>query len=109
MVVAASGQNAFFLHALFKPHFFDALLLALFFCIGYWAFNLVVAGRLDIEPLTLWPGSAPISFSFVSPACMTPSSRNVVVKRDLTIQSVPACYLIKSNGCVLDEEELAPL
>jgi len=98
----------------FYMHFLNRISLTLFcsrffFCIGYWAFNLVVAGRLDIEPLTLWPCSAPISFSFVSPACMTPSSRNVVVKRDLTIQSVPACYSIKSNGCVLDEEELAPL
>ena len=36
MVVAASGQNAFFLHALFKPHFFDALLFALFFLYWYW-------------------------------------------------------------------------
>ena len=106
MVVAASGQNAFFLHALFKPHFFDALLLALFFTR---LFDLVVAGPIDIEPLTLWPGSALIWFSFVSPACMTPSSRDIVAKRDLTIQSVPACYSIKSNGCVLDEEELAPL
>lgn len=72
-------------------------------------FDLVVAGPLDIEPLKLWPGPALISFSFVSPACMTPSSRDVVAKRDLTIQSMPACYSIKSNGCVLDEEELAPL
>ena len=72
-------------------------------------FDLVVAGPFDVEPQMCWPASALISFSSVSPACMTPSSRNVVVKRDLTIQSVPACYLIKSNGCVLDEEELAPL
>ena len=72
-------------------------------------FDLVVAGPLDIEPLTLWTGSALISFSSVSPACMTPISRGVVAKGNLTIQSVPACYSIKSNGCVLDEEELAPL
>ena len=38
-----------------------------------------------------------------------PSSRSAEAKRDLTIQSVPACYSIKSNGCVLDEEKLAPL
>ena len=72
-------------------------------------FGPVVAGLLGVEPLTLCPGSALISFSSVSPACMTPSSRDIVTKRDLTIQSVPACYSIKSNGCVLDEEELAPL
>ena len=109
MVVAASGQNAFFLHALFKSHFFGALLLALFFLLVTRLFDLIVAGPLDIAPLTLWPASALISFSFVSPACMTPSSRSIVAKRDLTIRSVPACYSIKSNGCVLDEEELAPL
>ena len=98
----------------FYMHFLNRISLTLF-CSRFFSvlvtrlFDLVIAGPLDIEPLTLWPGSAPISFSFVSPACMTPSSRNVLVKRDLTIQSAPACYLIKSNGCVLDEEELAPL
>ena len=98
----------------FYMHFSNRISLTLF-CSPFFSvlvtrlFDLVVAGPLDIEPLTLWPGSALISFSFVSPACMTPSSRSIVAKRDLTIRSVPACYSIKSNGCVLDEEELAPL
>ena len=72
-------------------------------------FDLVGAGPLAVEPLTLWPGSALILFSSVSPAYITPISRGVVAEGDLTIQSVPAFYSIKSNGCVLDEEELAPL
>ena len=102
----------------FTCTFFAALFKALsltLFCSRFFSvlvtrlFDLVVAGPLDIEPLTLWPGSALIWFSFVSPAYMTPSSRDIVAKRDLTIQSVPACYSIKSNRCVLDEEELAPL
>ena len=98
----------------FYKHFFNRISLTLF-CSRFFSvlvtrlFDLVVAGPLNIEPLTLWPGWALIWFSFVSLACMTPSSRNIVAKLDLTIQSVPACYSIKSNGCVLDEEELAPL
>ena len=72
-------------------------------------FGPVGAGPLAVEPLTVWPGSALVSFSSVSPAYITPSSRSAVAKRNLTIQSVPAFYSIKSNGCVLDEEELAPL
>ena len=95
----------------FYMHFLNRISLTLF-CSRFFftrLFDLVVAGPIDIEPLTLWPGSALIWFSFVSPACMTPSSRNVVAERYLTNQSVPACYSIKSNGCVLDEEELAPL
>ena len=72
-------------------------------------FDLVGAGPFDVELQMCWPASALISFSSVSSACMTPSSRRAVAKRDRTIQSVPACCSIKSNGCVLDEEKLAPL
>ena len=94
-----------FFAALLKPHFFNTLLPVLVARL----FGLVGAGPFDVEPQICWPASALISFPCVSPACMTPSSRSAVAERDLTIQSVPACFSIKSNGCVLDEEKLAPL
>ena len=58
-------------------------------------FDLVGAGPFGVEPWMCWPASALISFSSVSPAFMIPSSRSAVAMRDLTIQSVPACYSIK--------------
>ena len=69
----------------FYMHFLNRISLTLF-CSRFFSvlvtrlFDLVVAGPLDIEPLTLWPGSALISFSSVSPACMTPTSRVVVAR-----------------------------
>ena len=86
--------------ALFKPHFFDALLLRSSLPVLVTRlFDLVGAGPLDVEPLMLWPGSALISFSSVSPACMTPSSRSCSGQAEFD-DPVGACLLFDKEQWV---------